>query len=153
LAMHDAAPRRQPLHVAWPVSRRCPQGIGMIDKAMPHNGHCLESTMRMLRKSGYRLPVIHSPSIFAFKILANVPARQRSGRSQPFIAGRITIFVIHAEQKRIWRFPWSFKRFDDHSVSLSEHLQFAIADKKWGLTLLAQQDVHVGGVRPHFLSA
>ena len=76
--MYDATPCREPLNIARSEPRRRSKRIGMVDETLTHDGHRLEPTMRMLRKAGNRLPVIHPPTVLAFKILANVPAGEQS---------------------------------------------------------------------------
>ena len=52
LAAVDAAERAgagaQPLHVAATETRGGPQGVGMVDQALAHDGHRLEAAMRMV---------------------------------------------------------------------------------------------------------
>ena len=71
--MNHTRAGRKPLHVAHPKARRRTERVGMIDVSMAHDGDRLEATVGMLRKSGHDVAVVHTPTIVAFEILADVP--------------------------------------------------------------------------------
>src|SRR5690606_6013033 len=75
--------------------------IGMVDQPPAHDGDRLEPAMRMRRKAGYRLAVVHAPAILAAEVLADVAAGERRRRAEAAVAGRIGVVVMGAEEERI----------------------------------------------------
>ena len=63
LGVHDPGAGGQPLNVALAVACGCSQRVGVIYEASPHDGHGLESPVRMLRESGHLATVIHAPTV------------------------------------------------------------------------------------------
>ena len=104
--MHDAAACGEPLHIAATKARGRAQRIGVIDQASTHDGHGLKTAMRMGRKARYGVAVVHPPTVFTRKVLAQVAPGQRRGRTHQLIAGRVGVVVINAEQKRVDGLPW-----------------------------------------------
>ena len=87
LGVDDAPTGGEPLHVAAAEARRRAERVGMIDEALAHDRHGLEAAMRMLRKPGHDVAVVHAPAVLALEVLAHVrPASEASGpiRSFPF---------------------------------------------------------------------
>src|SRR5665213_3037095 len=99
--MHHALPSSQPLDIAATESRGGTERVGMIDVAASHDRDGLESAMGMGWEPRHRLAVIHAPTVFAGKVLAESPSPERCVRSQRRIALRVGILVIYAEEEWI----------------------------------------------------
>ena len=56
--------------------------VGVIDEAAAHDGHGLEAAVRVLRKAGHDVAVVHAPAVLAVEVLADVAARERRGRAR-----------------------------------------------------------------------
>jgi hypothetical protein len=72
LAVHDAFARGQPLHIACAKARRGTQRIRMVNKALAYDGYGFKAAVRMRRKAGNGLAVVHAPAVFATKVLTQV---------------------------------------------------------------------------------
>src|SRR5262245_35454575 len=68
--------------------------------------------MRMLRKAGHDIAVIHTPAVLARKVLADVAALERCGGTEAIVAARILIDVMDADEERVLRLPWERERRD-----------------------------------------
>ena len=94
----------------------------MIDEPSSEDGDGLEAAVRMRRKSRNRGPVIHPPTVFARKVLAEVAPREGARRPHLLIAFGVSIVVVYAKQKRVRSGPWKAERrkvhdrFDWHKV-------------------------------------
>ena len=64
LAMHDAFAGRQPLHITGAKARCRAQRIRVVNMPLPHDGHRLKASVRVRRKAGDGLPVVHAPAVF-----------------------------------------------------------------------------------------
>src|SRR5213593_2775664 len=82
----------------------------MVDVAVTHDRHSFEPSMRMLRKSRHNAAVVHAPAVLALKVLSDVATSKRGGGSEVFVALRIVIVVVHAEQEGIGGFPGDAER-------------------------------------------
>ena len=63
------------------------QRVRVIDVARSNNRHRLEAAVRMLRKAGHDVAVVHPPAILALEVLADLAPAERSGGPQPIVAG------------------------------------------------------------------
>ena len=99
LAVNDTRARRHVLQIPIPVPPGVPVRVAVIDRSFHHRRYRLESSMRVLREAGNLVAVVHSVRLFGVKVSA-VPAPRRL---QFRVAGRVEIFVVDAEQKRIAR--------------------------------------------------
>src|SRR6185436_8934926 len=72
LRVHDAGARGEPLHVAHAETRRRPKRVRVVDVSRADNGDGLEAAVRMLRKTGDDVAVVHPPAVLALEILAEV---------------------------------------------------------------------------------
>jgi hypothetical protein len=70
-----------------------------------HDGHRLEAAVRVCRKAGHGLAVVHAPAVLATKVLPQIAPCQRGLRALLVVAGRVGIVVMHAEQKRVYGLP------------------------------------------------
>ena len=80
--------------------------------APPHDGDGLEAPVRVRRKAGHGLAVVHAPAVGAGKVLAQLPAGQRCIRAEPAIAARVGIVVVDAEQEGVDGGPRKAQRQD-----------------------------------------
>ena len=89
LAVHDAFAGREPLHVATAKAGRGAQRVRVVNAALAHDGHGLKATVRVRWKAGHGVAVVHAPTVFARKVLADVPARPKRlvGASSALPAG------------------------------------------------------------------
>ena len=108
-SVHDAAPGGQPLHVALAEAGRRAQRIRVVDQAAAGDGDGLEAAVRVGRKTGHLLTVVHAPTVFLRKVLADLAARQRSGGPQLCVACGVVVVVVHTEQKGVQRRPLETK--------------------------------------------
>ena len=67
--MLDPATSGHPLRVALSITSSRTDRIRVIDKALVHNGDRFKTTMRMNGKTWHFSAVIHTPAIYAVKIL------------------------------------------------------------------------------------
>src|SRR3954471_5049001 len=104
--MYDSFSCGQPLHVARTESRRSPERIRVIDEAVAHNRYRFKATVWVLGKTRNHIAVVHPPAISTLEVLTDVPAGKRSSRSEVVVSRGIGVVMVHAEQKRIGRFPW-----------------------------------------------
>ena len=105
LAMHDAFAGGQPLHITRAETRCRTQRIRMVNMPLSHDSDRLKTSVRVRRKAGNGLAVVHAPAVFVAEIAAHLPTRQRCCRSHVLIADRVVIDVMHAEQKRVNGLP------------------------------------------------
>ena len=105
LRMHDSAAGGQPLHVAAAEASRRAQRIGMVDQPTPHDGHGLETAVRVGRETGHDFAVVHAPAVFALEVLPQVAPGERSRWTEPLVASRVVVVMVGAEEKRIRGFP------------------------------------------------
>jgi hypothetical protein len=77
----------------------------VINKALSHIRDGFEAAMRMLRKAGDDLTVIHPPSVDAGKVLTDLTTDKRRGWTEVLVACGIVIEVVNAEQERVNRWP------------------------------------------------
>ena len=103
--MHHAASRGEPLHVAVTETRCGAERVGMVDESLANNRHGFKSTVRMRRKSGNALTVIHAPTILTGEVLPDITTGKRRVWPKPAIPARISVVVMNAQQKRIDRVP------------------------------------------------
>src|SRR5688572_17720625 len=119
LRMHDSGAGGQPLHVAHPEAGGRAERIGMIDITLADDGHRLEAAMRMLRKAGDDVAVVHAPAVLALEVLADLASGKRGLRSEPIVTGRIEIDVMDAEEKRVVGLPaLAERRSEEHTSEL-----------------------------------
>jgi hypothetical protein len=57
--------------------------------------------MRMLRKAGNNIAMVHAPAVLTLEVIADVSARKRTCGPEPIVAGGIFIQMMDAEEKRI----------------------------------------------------
>jgi hypothetical protein len=84
--------------------------IGVINKTLLNNGNRFETPVRVRRKPRHRFAMVHAPSVFNGKILAQVTAFERCGRPHVFVSGREMIEVMGTENKRITYRPHKAQR-------------------------------------------
>ena len=77
---------------------------------LPHDGHRLKASVRVRRKAGDGLPVVHAPAVFVGEIAADLPPGQRGRRAHVCVTGRVVVNVVHAEQKRVDGLPGEGQR-------------------------------------------
>src|SRR6476660_2544059 len=77
----------------------------MIDVAASDNGDGFEAAVRVLRKPGDDVAVIHAPSVLAAEVLADLVAGERRVRPEAVVPLREVVDVVHAEQERVLRLP------------------------------------------------
>ena len=100
-AVHDALACGQPLHVARAKAGGGAQRIGVVDMALAHDGHRLKAAVRVGRKAGNGLAVVHAPAVLAGKVLAQIAPLQARVGLHGSVAARVGIHVVDAKQKRI----------------------------------------------------
>ena len=84
----------------------------MIDVSAAHDCNRLEAAMRMLRKSGHDVAVVHAPAVAAFEILPDVVPRERRSRPEPLIPFGVIVDVMNAKKKRVVGLPARLKGRD-----------------------------------------
>ena len=94
-----------PLHITAAKARHRPERIGMVDQATPHQRHGFKAPVRVSRKTGHGVAVVHAPAILAAEVVADVARVQPSGWAQRVVAGRVGIVVVGTKQERIERGP------------------------------------------------
>ena len=95
-----------------PEARRRAERVRVIDVALADDRHRLEAAMRVLRKAGHDVAVVHPPAVLALEVLPDVAAGQRRRRAELVVARGIVIVVVDAEEKRIVRLPAVTERAD-----------------------------------------
>jgi hypothetical protein len=123
--MNDAGACGQPLHVAHPETGGGAERVRVIDVARAHDGDGFEAPMRMLRKSGHDVAVVHPPAILTLEILTDVVPAERCGWAELLVASRESVGVVHAEEKRIGGVPPAAER--PHAANQVRH-PFTIRD-------------------------
>ncbi|MEZ4369102.1 MAG: hypothetical protein R2939_22885 [Kofleriaceae bacterium] len=101
LAVDDAGAGGEPLGVALAEAGGGAERVAVIDEAAPHQRHRLEAAVRVLRKPGHHLAVVHAPAVLAGEVLAEVTTGQRRRRPHRVVADRISVVVVNAEQERV----------------------------------------------------
>ena len=110
--MYDPGAGREPLHIAAAEARRRAERVAVVDEPFAHERHSLEPAVWMLRETGHGVAVIHAPPVLAREVLAHVAVRERRGRAEPVVAGRVQVDVMHADQERILGLPRETERRD-----------------------------------------
>ncbi len=110
--MHDTPTRRHPLHITLAEPGGRAQRITVIDESLARDRDGLKSTVRMLGKTGDTIAVVHTPAVFARKIIADLTPAERRARGHVFVPGRIRVIVMDAKQKRVQGLPLKTKRSD-----------------------------------------
>jgi hypothetical protein len=77
----------------------------VIDEALPHDRHRLEAAVRMLRKAGHDLAVIHAKAVLDREILSEIASSERRIRPHPLVALRVAIEMVDAEKEGVGGFP------------------------------------------------
>ena len=103
--MHDALARCQPLHIARAETGGGSERVRVVDTTLAHDGHRFKTPMRMRRKAGHGVAVVHAPAVLAAKVLAQIAACERGLRAHHLIARRVGVVVVHAKQKGINGLP------------------------------------------------
>src|SRR6185295_5725467 len=109
----------------------------MVHESFFHNGDGLKSTMRMRRKSRNSFSVIHAPSVFDTKILAQVSARQGSRWTHSIVSGGIGILMVNTKEEGITRFPGKTQCFDLYNGRIV-HNSFGISKYKANFSMVYQ---------------
>ena len=101
----------------------------MIDVATPHDGDRLEAAVGVLRKSRHDVAVVHPPALAALEVLPNVAPGERRRWTKTFIAFRVAVDVVNAEQKRIVGLPARLERRDTDKLNRSflDVITFSVA--------------------------
>ncbi len=111
LRMLYAPPRGKPLHIAAAKARGRAQRVGVVDQALAHQRHGLEAPVRVTRKAGHALAVVHRKAVLAAEVAAHLAPVQLHGlHAQGAVARRVGVVMVGAEQERIQRGPLRSKR-------------------------------------------
>src|SRR5882672_467053 len=82
----------------------------MIDQPSPNDRDGFEASMRMARKTGHGVAVVHAPAVLSGEVLTDVAAGQRRRRPHRVVACRVSVVVVDAEQERVGRLPLKTER-------------------------------------------
>jgi hypothetical protein len=106
LRVCDAASSCHPLHVSVAEAATAAEAVRVIHNPMPDDSHSLETTMRVSRKPGQLLSVIHVP-VFATEVTATVTSTPQIGdrRAHVRVAWWKGVIVVDAKQERVVRLP------------------------------------------------
>ena len=74
--MDDAGRRRHQLHIAGTNDAAAAGRVTMRQHAFVHDRDRFKSPVRVGRKTGNRLAVVHAPAVFAAKVLTQVAPRE-----------------------------------------------------------------------------
>ncbi len=85
----------------------------MIDEAATNDGHRFEAAMRVLRKPGNDIAVVHAPAIARAEVATNVAPGERRSWAERCVRARISVVVMDAKEERIGRRPWRRAERDD----------------------------------------
>src|SRR5690606_32257620 len=77
----------------------------MIDVAAPSQRERLEAAVRVTRKAGHDVAVVHAPAVDTLEVHPDVAARERRRRTHLLVARRVGVVVVDAEQERVERLP------------------------------------------------
>ena len=78
----------------------------MVDTAFSHQRHGLKATVRVTGEAGNRLAVVHGKAVLGAEIAAHLAALELHGlHTHLAVAGRVSVIVVSAEQKRIQTRP------------------------------------------------
>ena len=91
--------------------------------ALAHDGHRLKAAVRVGRKAGNGLAVVHAPAVLAGKVLAQIAPVQARVGPHGGVAARVVVQVVDAKQKRVngrprWRGQGRDAEDAAHGVSL-----------------------------------
>jgi len=73
----------------------------VVGEALAHDGDGLEAAMRMLRKTGHDVAVVHAPAVFDDEVLSQVAAHERRGWAHLLVARGVRVIVMNAEEEGI----------------------------------------------------
>src|SRR5690606_29466193 len=59
------------------------------------------AAVRVLREAGHDLAVVHAPAVLRLEVVSERAAGERGGRPHLFVAGRVGVVVVHAEEERV----------------------------------------------------
>ena len=104
-AVHNALARSEPLHVARAKAGGGAQRVRVVDMPLADYGHRFKAPVWVRRKAGNGLAVVHAPTVFARKVLAQIASAQGGVRPHGGVATRVGVHVVHAKQKRVYRGP------------------------------------------------
>jgi hypothetical protein len=82
----------------------------VIDEATKDDRDRLEPTMRMLWESGHRLAVVHAKAVFDDEVLSELTPGKRDRWPHFFVAGRVCVVVMDAEEEGIDVLPRETER-------------------------------------------
>src|SRR5712671_248167 len=116
--MLHSATGRHPLDITITKSPGSAERIRMVYQSPLNDSDRFKSTMGMRGESGNRFTVVHSPSVFHAKILAQISTGKRCRRSHHLIAGRIRILVMYTKKKWITGLPGETQCFDFNNRSI-----------------------------------
>jgi len=88
-----------------PEARSCAERVAVVDEALAHERHGLEAAVRVLRKPGHGVAVIHAPAVLTREVLAHVSAGERRRGTQAVVARRVQIDMVNADEERILGLP------------------------------------------------
>ena len=91
--------------------------------ALAHDGHRLKAAVRVGRKAGNGLAVVHAPAVLAGKVLAQIAPVQARVGPHGGVATRVGVHVVNTKQKWIdgrpgWRGQGRDAEDAAHGVSL-----------------------------------
>ena len=110
--MLDPLAGSHPLHIAVAKAGRRAKRVAVIDEAAAGEGHRLEAPVRVARKPWDLLAVVHVPTIFVAKVLAEVAPVEARLRAHGFGAFRVVVHMVDAEQKRVDGLPREAERLN-----------------------------------------
>ena len=101
LAVDDAPPGGEPLHVAPAEAGGGTEGVGVVDVALPGEGHRLEAPVGVLGEPRDRAAVVHAPAVGAREVHAEVAGLQRGCRAHVLVGRGVVVEVVDAEEERV----------------------------------------------------
>ena len=101
LAVDDAPPGGEPLHVAPAEASGGTEGVGVVDVALPGEGHRLEAPVGVLGEPRDRAAVVHAPAVGAREVHADVAGLQRGCRAHVLVGRGVVVEVVDAEEERV----------------------------------------------------
>ena len=91
----------------------------MINETLANDGDRFKTAMRVLRKPGDLLTVIHPPAVDSLEVLADVSSRERRCRPHVVVSCRIRVIVMNAKEERIRGLPRKAERLNvEHDAVL-----------------------------------
>lgn len=88
----------------------------MIYKSFAHNGHRFKTAMWVGGETGHSAPMVHAPTIFNGKIIAEVATAEGSSRAHFGIALGVKVFVVDTEEEGVMGFPGKAEGADAEDI-------------------------------------